>query len=285
MKKTKILVPAMAVLALGTIASVTGTVAWYSVQASTTISFGATIQAPSSILAVSGFNPFGYSIDTSGSTNVANLAVANTATLTDVTSSDGKVFTKYGLVDGEVAPSPAPADTYIVSRNAYFVPAAQNDANTNWATPAPDATTKGVPSSTNNKLQLNGVKSGTIAYARFGFQLTNLSENTITITTLINKVNATVTASSGDPVDAVKLAIGPVSDATYASIPTVSPKACGTDGLDVATGFSFVSSLNGSSSQKYVVTIWVDGAVAGMNNETVASANAQLTLKFGAVEA
>lgn len=286
MKKSKIIVPAVALLALGMAASVTGTVAWYSVQATTKISFGASVTAPGSLLSVSGYNPFGYTVDTSATVGAPSLSAGSDGQLTDVTSSDGKAFTKYGLKDNVVDKSGE--NTYIVSKNAYCVAAAQNDATTGWVAPGANDITSAIPSASSNKLQLTGVKNGTFAYARFGFTLTNMSANAINITVLKNKVKCLVTPTAEhDAVDAFKLTIAKASaaDNKYSSIPTATPKACGVANSEIDTGFSFDSSLAASASASYVVTVWVDGEVTNMNNDTVASGNVAIDLQFSAVEA
>lgn len=124
MKKTKILVPALAVLALGMAASVTGTVAWYTATSNASVALGTAAMQ----------NTVSGSESTVSELNLyAKFGVNVTSGTAALTSSDGYC---YAVVNGYLQPATDPAitakyATVSVQFIGWFSDAACNTAATN----------------------------------------------------------------------------------------------------------------------------------------------------------
>lgn len=279
MKKSKIIVPAVALLALGMAASVTGTVAWYSVQANATVSNSASINAPSNLIEIGLWSPFGASHAPTNEekTGTASKALNDATVLTDVHSDDAVLVQKKDIgASGSIE-----GDYYDVSDNPTFTAAA---TNTEYAA---DATTGGSASKV-------GVKNNSKAFMRFGFYIKALQACTVTV----NTKTFTVTHNDDDESAAMYAFVGEAATVsntggsatcTKAQLPSGSTNKSvedtpDTQAVSVELNLANPGSMLKDAYKYYVATVWAEGT-AFATNDKLDQATTALNIVFGAVAA
>lgn len=270
MKKSKIIVPAVALLALGMAASVTGTVAWFTVNKSADLDAltTASMTAPDSSFLKMGV--LALSDDTAASTtadltDATAVAFTDNHILTDVSSANGKDFFKW--VGGETDPASAGAAPISEASASYLAVTGNPSYNAS-------AIGSGGSASHTTTYDFPAAKAGSIAYLRYGFYIHNVNESALDVT--VNSISLT------DPSGAARISVssgvvaGSKDDATVPAntLPTALAEggtvyAAAQESLPAAAAFSnapFAQLNLASGSYKwFIVTIWLEGNDAQCN--------------------
>ncbi len=290
MKKSKIIIPAIALLALGVVGATTSTLAWYSSQANVSANYSnAYIEAPSNLLEVGAWNPYGATNTLEGGssamtfatrvdlTEVMSTAAAGGGSATASTAApagqQGKFFTKYGLGnDGQV--TPGTDNNYNVTMNPRVVQAATDSAVADWGT----SSTKAV----GDQLNLMSAKAGR-AYIRFGFSLRNVSASAIAVT--VKNSDFTVVHNDSTETNSAYCFVAPsangTAEETLDNIPVGTAKLetnASTTAQVIPLGLT-VENIPAAAYVYYVATIWVDGSLFS-NNAAYNGATFGINLSF-----
>lgn len=306
--KSKLILSATSLLALGVVAATSATVAWYSSQARVTLNYThAHIQAPTSKLAIGAWNPYGSTFtldDAVSSTATGSFSVQLTdvmsinadklpsasnirtyATVDDdhaVQSSCGKHFGKYSLSKGTDASKVDGDDVlYDVSNNPNVKAVGSNET-----------VSVAMDSTVGADLDLMSVQPGR-AYVRFGFYLENIDEAPIDISCMpatnesyFGVTHAKITESPAAyclikqvaTTDITPGSEGGKDSCTFANIPVGSAISEATTPV-AGTSYAALNGAFGSELKDidadgkvyYCVTIWVDGTRFDTNDAYPAS--------------